>query len=346
MSGPSPNPAFWDSYRTISNRLKKKFMRKPNYQEAAQGFEALYKAATEHGGYQHAALCAMGVVRCEQALGGSSAGKWVLQAGRDFVKTQDNMNHAFYSSWREYIPDAVNCYYAAADIYVQEKRFTYAGCILLELAECLSAMDMHTNAATVAEKAASTARKNITLTTTALEMAYESYQRVGKYEVALELCSQAIQKLKITKLNDEVSVGIHEAVLSDIGEQGEEFNEEELVRRVKLRQRARGAIVNLMISRYLLTLLLNPNAIMDRGLENPASKYVLSDLDGLAMSEDVKNLLECFADAIADRDWSGIYHVQQELSLRLPDLQADLCLRIASQFCLPHETNLLLVEDD
>ncbi|RZF36291.1 hypothetical protein LSTR_LSTR006796 [Laodelphax striatellus] len=73
-------------YKNITNKLKKRFLRKPNVSEPSDQFGALGVECERAGVSQYAGLCQLAVARCETELGNSSNAAWALRmAGRHFL---------------------------------------------------------------------------------------------------------------------------------------------------------------------------------------------------------------------------------------------------------------------
>lgn len=72
-SGAGTTLNYWDSYQKIASKLKKRFMRKPNFNEGSEEFEELMKSLNRQGNHQYAAFCCLALARCEQALQDSGA---------------------------------------------------------------------------------------------------------------------------------------------------------------------------------------------------------------------------------------------------------------------------------
>ena len=57
------NLNYWDSYQRIASKLKKRFMRKPNFNEGSEEFEELMKSLNRQGNHQYAAFCCLALAR-------------------------------------------------------------------------------------------------------------------------------------------------------------------------------------------------------------------------------------------------------------------------------------------
>ena len=64
---------FLTEYRSISNKLKKRFLRRPNVSEASDHFRQLGRKLEEAEEPQYAAFCHLATSRCEQTVGNSPA---------------------------------------------------------------------------------------------------------------------------------------------------------------------------------------------------------------------------------------------------------------------------------
>ncbi|XP_054271234.1 40-kDa huntingtin-associated protein [Macrosteles quadrilineatus] len=78
---------FLFQYKSISNKLKKRFLRKPNVAEPSDQFGSLGVQCERDEMPQYAGLCYLAVSRCEAALNNPAGETWALvKAGRQFLK--------------------------------------------------------------------------------------------------------------------------------------------------------------------------------------------------------------------------------------------------------------------
>eukprot|EP01135_Chromosphaera_perkinsii_P003753 Nk52_evm13s254 gene=Nk52_evmTU13s254 len=81
---------FWTSYLEISQKLRKRFMRKPNFREASRDYERLYQQLKRQGNGEYAALCSLAIARCHEATGERvQHAERVLDAGRLLLSSCD-----------------------------------------------------------------------------------------------------------------------------------------------------------------------------------------------------------------------------------------------------------------
>ena len=61
------------NYRTITNKVKKRFLKKPNYSEASDQFGTLTRVLRQQECPQYAGFCCLAKARCENTLSNSIA---------------------------------------------------------------------------------------------------------------------------------------------------------------------------------------------------------------------------------------------------------------------------------
>lgn len=61
------------NYRNISNKLKKRFLKKPNFQEASEQYGTLSKVLQQQECFQYAGFCCLAKARCENAISNNIA---------------------------------------------------------------------------------------------------------------------------------------------------------------------------------------------------------------------------------------------------------------------------------
>uniref|UniRef100_A0A6M2DEV4 Factor VIII intron 22 protein n=1 Tax=Xenopsylla cheopis TaxID=163159 RepID=A0A6M2DEV4_XENCH len=74
-----------ESYKCITSKLRKRFLRKPNVAEASEEFHALSLRCERMQNFEFAGLCSLGVAKCEGSLGNSHLeNESLLKAARSF----------------------------------------------------------------------------------------------------------------------------------------------------------------------------------------------------------------------------------------------------------------------
>ena len=80
---------FLPEFKGIHNKLKKRFLRKPNVSEASEQFSKLGKKMHSRDEPQYEGLCHLAVARCERSLGNASGkSEALLVAARSFLKAE------------------------------------------------------------------------------------------------------------------------------------------------------------------------------------------------------------------------------------------------------------------
>ncbi|GLH06574.1 Factor VIII intron 22 protein [Gryllus bimaculatus] len=114
---------FLGQYRAISNKLKKRFLRKPNVTEASDQFGSLAVRCENDELPQYAGLCWMAAARCEGSLGNSPGEAWdLVRAGRQFMKAEvKGAKLGCPSPGGEHLQAAINCFSHASSKWQQHR---------------------------------------------------------------------------------------------------------------------------------------------------------------------------------------------------------------------------------
>ncbi|XP_015592487.1 factor VIII intron 22 protein [Cephus cinctus] len=101
-----------NTYRTISNKLKKRFLRKPNVTEASEQFAALGTQCEQKELWPYAGFCWLAAARCQATLGNNIAEtNFLTKAGRQFLIAEKKDEDIGCSSiGRENFQAAVSCF--------------------------------------------------------------------------------------------------------------------------------------------------------------------------------------------------------------------------------------------
>ncbi|EDQ85392.1 uncharacterized protein MONBRDRAFT_34266 [Monosiga brevicollis MX1] len=131
-------PDFYESYRAIQGRLKKRFMRRPNHGEAALSFHELQGQLAEEGKNSYAAFCALAAARCEAAVKQhDKEADTLVKAGQlMFTAEAADRAHLTVTDESDY-QDGVNCYLLAIQLYIQLGLAAYATTLCIELAHVM-----------------------------------------------------------------------------------------------------------------------------------------------------------------------------------------------------------------
>uniref|UniRef100_A0A7N8X4E5 Coagulation factor VIII associated n=1 Tax=Mastacembelus armatus TaxID=205130 RepID=A0A7N8X4E5_9TELE len=102
---------FLARYRAVSNKLKKRFLRKPNVAEASEQFGQLARELKQQDCLQYAAFCNLAMARCEQTLFNAPGEALALtDAARLFLSSEKENRALQAPGFDEHLQAALNCY--------------------------------------------------------------------------------------------------------------------------------------------------------------------------------------------------------------------------------------------
>jgi len=141
-SGGGSGTDYLSEYRSISNKLKKRFLRRPNLSEASDQFLRLAKRleqrdSDEGGGgaaYQ-AAICHLAVAKCEQSIGNQQGEvEAFTAAARAAFRAEINVRNINCNSIQQHLTEAISNYCNAIRLLEEMDNTVEASGLCLELA--------------------------------------------------------------------------------------------------------------------------------------------------------------------------------------------------------------------
>lgn len=133
---------FMQQYKTISLKLKKRFLRKPNLAEVSDQYSALGKQLQHQDCPHYAGMCSLAAAKCEQSMGNAAAEAQALaQGARQFFAAEADTHALLCPSLDEHLAAAVHCFSRAADLYVQLPEPALAAALCTEAGQCLRSID-------------------------------------------------------------------------------------------------------------------------------------------------------------------------------------------------------------
>uniref|UniRef100_A0A8C1SM95 Factor VIII intron 22 protein-like n=1 Tax=Cyprinus carpio TaxID=7962 RepID=A0A8C1SM95_CYPCA len=138
---------FLTRYRAVSNKLKKRFLRKPNVAEASEQFGQLAKELKQQDCPQYAAFCNLAMARCEQTLFNAPGEALALtDAARLFLASEQETRALRAPGFDENMQAAMNCYSFAIKleeerVYIEMNQPVMAASLSLELGNALKEMN-------------------------------------------------------------------------------------------------------------------------------------------------------------------------------------------------------------
>lgn len=140
-SGPGPETGdFLARYRQVSNKLKKRFLRKPNVAEAGEQFAQLGRELRAQECLPYAAWCQLAVARCHQALfHGPGEALALTEAARLFLQQELDARQrlACPAAYGEPLQAAASALGAAVRLHLELGQPVAAAALCLELAAAL-----------------------------------------------------------------------------------------------------------------------------------------------------------------------------------------------------------------
>jgi len=153
---------FLTEYRSISNKLKKRFLRRPNVSEASDHFRQLGKRLDDTDEPQYAAFCHLATGRCEQTIGNSPGEiEAITNAARSFLKAEMEIQSLKNPSFEFHLTAAVSSFSQAAKLQEEAGRPELAAGLYLELADSLWQLKRPTEALPYYQKAANLQESHI-----------------------------------------------------------------------------------------------------------------------------------------------------------------------------------------
>ncbi|XP_033630791.1 40-kDa huntingtin-associated protein-like [Asterias rubens] len=133
---------FLGRYRSISSKLKKRFLRKPNVAEASDQFGSLAKTLENQECSSYAAISSLAKARCEHTLSNMPAeAQALIDATHHFMHAEE-VDHALKCpGFEENLTAGINCYNHAIRVYIELKQPALAATLSIQLADSLRKME-------------------------------------------------------------------------------------------------------------------------------------------------------------------------------------------------------------
>lgn len=184
---------FLTQYKAISNKLKKRFLRKPNTTEPSDQFASLAAQCERSDLPQYAALSWLAVAKCEASLAHKNEEAVALQkAGRLFLEAERKN----VIGCNEHIQSGIFCLNQVEELWGDDNPMT--GALCFETGSALETISPH-HAVTFFEKSASLLSHSPALHLHALGKLASAKITVGDYHGAMSLFTDMVSTVyKIT----------------------------------------------------------------------------------------------------------------------------------------------------
>ena len=145
----------FDHYRSISSKIKKRLLKKPNYREASEEYGKLANALKNDENPQYASLCFSAMAKCDQAMEDTpgEAEAWA-NAGRQFFQAEEILFLSRSASYEESLEAGVQCFSLAIQAHHKRNNNVMAAMFCLELGHWLKRLHKYHEAIGYFQKAA------------------------------------------------------------------------------------------------------------------------------------------------------------------------------------------------
>ena len=129
-------------YRTITSKLKRRFLKKPNVSESSSQFGALAKELKRQDCPQYAGFCSLAKARCENTLSNATGEVEALtEAARLFLEAEKNCVELKCPAFEEHLTEAIHLYNQAIKIHCAQGNSALGACLCLEIGDALRYMN-------------------------------------------------------------------------------------------------------------------------------------------------------------------------------------------------------------
>jgi tetratricopeptide (TPR) repeat protein len=307
-------------YKNISNRVKRRFLKKPNISEGSEQFGSLAKQLRSQDCPHYAGFCHLAQARCEHTLGNSVAeANSLTEAGRCFLQAEDTSKQLNVLSLEEHLNAAINCYSHAIRVHLENRHCDLAAGLSIELAHALKSVGRPAEAIQHYQRAAELQLQNPSDCLMTLSYIATAKIAIGDHEGALTVLTE------MTYLAHERAAVLSASSFLPIGSFAD-------------------ILASCEISRVLLLLLLQPTTqrirpehaeILERYSWGKVEVTDTSTTSHEGLSEDVFLLMQSVVMACRTRDLSSLKHLQTDLWPLLSAEQNHLLHLVVTEFNRP-----------
>lgn len=182
---------FLGKYRSISNKLKKRFLKKPNVAEGSEQFASLAKTLRQQECPQYAGFFCLAQARCEHTLANAPGEAQALtNAARAFLEAENGNAELNCPSFQEHLNASINCYSHAIRVHIENKHPAVAASLCLEMANALKKLNRPGEAIAHYQRAAQLQIQNPLDCLTSLGHAATCKIEIRDYEGALGVLTE------------------------------------------------------------------------------------------------------------------------------------------------------------
>ncbi|PVD39529.1 hypothetical protein C0Q70_02163 [Pomacea canaliculata] len=142
-------------YRAVTNKLKKRFLKKPNVSEGSEQFSSLAKTLKVQECPQYAGFCYLAQARCEHTLSNAAGEAQALtEAARSFLAAERADVDLRCPTFQEHLTASINCYSHAIRVHIENKQTALAAALCLEVGNVLRSFNRQGEATSHYQRAA------------------------------------------------------------------------------------------------------------------------------------------------------------------------------------------------
>lgn len=129
-------------YRAVTNKLKKRFLKRPNVAEGIEQYSALAKSLKQQDCPQYAGFCCLAQARCEHTLVNAAGEAQALtSAARAFLDAELVNRDTKCPSFEEHLTASINCFSHAIRVYIENNHISLAAALSIELGNALKRLN-------------------------------------------------------------------------------------------------------------------------------------------------------------------------------------------------------------
>ncbi|XP_076459467.1 40-kDa huntingtin-associated protein-like [Babylonia areolata] len=178
-------------YRAVTNKLKKRFLKKPNVAEGSEQFASLAKTLKIQECPQYSGFCYLAQARCEHTLSnGAGESQALTEAARSFLHAEQADKELHCPTFQEHLTASINCYSHAIRVHIENKQTALAAALCLELGNVLRGFNKHGEATAHYQRAAELMSQSPLDCLAALNLVAQCKLETKDYEGALVVLTE------------------------------------------------------------------------------------------------------------------------------------------------------------
>jgi len=189
-----PESDFFSTYKAVSSKLKKRFLKKPSVSEMSANFSKLARDLDNKSCSQYSGLCCVAMAKCEQSISNTfDEIEALIRAARYFINGDDYLEATKCPNFREHLRSAVGCYDQAINLYILHDISHLAGDLCVELGDYLHKSNMKSESLVRYQQSVELYQDFPLFCITSLKKVSELQIEMKNYSGALNACTKALK---------------------------------------------------------------------------------------------------------------------------------------------------------